>query len=372
MDNWIFLDEYYDLGIWTPSRAYLEEESQENERANKEKRENEKRMNEFEMLKYETMIQKSKCSSSRENTNAKDGKISKDASEIDNNVFRASHDKDNITEAFKQNEDKYLDDIIQLQAKNKDLENIVCKMGQSSQTLRMLTNEQTLYRENTRKLGLGYKDPCFLRQVVAYNPKLYDAHVLRQEFVKLDMHDTEEILNDAEETEVLEMLKMFELMESEVDETSKKHEILQNKIDHLLEANVANDVKNLVMHSRVEANQCDEVKIKLDVDEIETQNIELEHQVASLLKENEHLKLVYKNLFDSIKKTRFDHILSKVDSSPSSIVKSNIFKLEKESGEKKNLCENAKCELQTKIVELEKVLTQQTKDFDNVKLELSN
>ncbi|GJU39498.1 hypothetical protein Tco_1192455 [Tanacetum coccineum] len=48
---------------------------------------------------------------------------------------------------------------------------------------------------------------------------------------------------------------------------------------------------------------------------------------------------------------KFDHILSKVDSSPSSIAESNISELEKESGE--NICENTKCELQTKIVKLE-------------------
>ncbi|GJU06885.1 hypothetical protein Tco_1123315 [Tanacetum coccineum] len=41
-----------------------------------------------------------------------------------------------------------------------------------------------------------------------------------------------------------------------------------------------------------------------------------------------------------------------------------------ESGE--NVCDNAKCEFLTKFVELEKVLTQQTKDFNDVKLELSN
>ncbi|GJS55468.1 hypothetical protein Tco_0628830 [Tanacetum coccineum] len=41
-----------------------------------------------------------------------------------------------------------------------------------------------------------------------------------------------------------------------------------------------------------------------------------------------------------------------------------------ESGE--NVCNNAKCELLTKFVELEKVLTQQTKYFNDVKLELSN
>nr|GEZ17281.1 hypothetical protein [Tanacetum cinerariifolium] len=56
--------------------------------------------------------------------------------------------------------------------------------------------------------------------------------------------------------------------------------------------------------------------------------------------------------------------------SSSSIVDSHISKLEKESGQ--NSCESAKCELQTKIVELEKILIEQTKDYDDVKLKLSN
>ncbi|GKA96784.1 hypothetical protein Tco_0818879, partial [Tanacetum coccineum] len=59
--------------------------------------ENEYRLNEFEMQKQYMMIQKSKCNSSKEKTNAGDGNISKDASEIDNNNATDSHDKDNIT-----------------------------------------------------------------------------------------------------------------------------------------------------------------------------------------------------------------------------------------------------------------------------------
>ncbi|GJR98030.1 retrovirus-related pol polyprotein from transposon TNT 1-94 [Tanacetum coccineum] len=55
----------------------------------------------------------------------------------------------------------------------------------------------------------------------------------------------------------------------------------------------------------------DSVKnVKKDIDEIETINIELEHSVAKLLSENEnlrkereHLKSIYKDQFDSIKKT---------------------------------------------------------------------
>ncbi|GJY17701.1 hypothetical protein Tco_0389192 [Tanacetum coccineum] len=54
-----------------------------------------------------------------------------------------------------------------------------------------------------------------------------------------------------------------------------------------------------------------EAKVKNDIDVTETINIELEHSVAKLLAENEqlhkekeHLKQTYKDLFDSIKRTR--------------------------------------------------------------------
>ncbi|GJS51763.1 reverse transcriptase domain-containing protein [Tanacetum coccineum] len=155
------------------------------------------------------------------------------------------------------------------------------------------------------------------------------------------------------------------------------------------------DLFESVQRSKVEIKQCDEVKVKDDFDEIETKNIELEYRVASLIKENEHLKLTYKNLFDSIKKSRAQTKTSNVTQDEAENLKSQLFEfaetkfknilgkikffkkkqldisdLNKGSGE--NVCDNAKCEFQTKFVELEKVLTQQTKDFNDAKLELSN
>ncbi|GKB42811.1 retrovirus-related pol polyprotein from transposon TNT 1-94 [Tanacetum coccineum] len=47
-----------------------------------------------------------------------------------------------------------------------------------------------------------------------------------------------------------------------------------------------------------------EDKIKKDIEEIETINIELDHRVSKLIAENEHLKQTYKKLYDSIKPTR--------------------------------------------------------------------
>ncbi|GJV32847.1 retrovirus-related pol polyprotein from transposon TNT 1-94 [Tanacetum coccineum] len=45
-------------------------------------------------------------------------------------------------------------------------------------------------------------------------------------------------------------------------------------------------------------------KIKKDLEEIETINIELDHRVTKLIAENEHLKQTYKQLYDSIKPAR--------------------------------------------------------------------
>nr|GEW54469.1 hypothetical protein [Tanacetum cinerariifolium] len=179
--------------------------------------------------------------------------------------------------------------------------------------------------------------------------------------------------------------------------------------------------------SRVETNHCDEVKVKVNFDEIETKNIELEHQATSLIKENEHFKLTYQ-LFDSIKKlriqtktsnvtqneaenlksqlfefaeTKFNNILEKIeifkknhfDSFSSSYVDCNISELKKASGKKQNLFENEtsvlqikiyklekslakqtkeNCDFRSTVIHLEKIFAQKSKDFDDANLELSN
>nr|GEV72249.1 hypothetical protein [Tanacetum cinerariifolium] len=47
-----------------------------------------------------------------------------------------------------------------------------------------------------------------------------------------------------------------------------------------------------------------EEKIKRELEEIETINIELDHRVIKLVAENKHLKQTYKQLYDSIKSSR--------------------------------------------------------------------
>ncbi|GKE41561.1 hypothetical protein Tco_1468845 [Tanacetum coccineum] len=63
-------------------------------------------------------------------------------------------------------------------------------------------------------------------------------------------------------------------------------------------------IKKLKERIKSLSGNMNEDKIKKDIEEIETINIELDHRVSKLIAENEHLKQTYKQLYDSIKPTR--------------------------------------------------------------------
>ncbi|GJR79452.1 retrovirus-related pol polyprotein from transposon TNT 1-94 [Tanacetum coccineum] len=63
-------------------------------------------------------------------------------------------------------------------------------------------------------------------------------------------------------------------------------------------------IKKLKERIKSLSGKINEDKIKKDLEEIETINIELDHMVSKLIAENEHLKQTYKQLYDSIKPAR--------------------------------------------------------------------
>ncbi|GKF28683.1 hypothetical protein Tco_0095025, partial [Tanacetum coccineum] len=80
--------------------------------------------------------------------------------------------------------------------------------------------------------------------------------------------------------------------------------------------------ENIWQHSQFLKEKSNEAKVKHDIDVIETINIELEHKVAKLLKENKTLKKHYKELSDSIKTTR----AKTIEHTTSLIAKNDEFK----------------------------------------------
>ncbi|GJY43583.1 hypothetical protein Tco_0431796 [Tanacetum coccineum] len=63
-------------------------------------------------------------------------------------------------------------------------------------------------------------------------------------------------------------------------------------------------IKKLKERIKSLSGNMNEDKVKKDIEEIETINIELDHRVSKLIAENEHLKQTYKQLYDSIKPTQ--------------------------------------------------------------------
>ncbi|GJQ97740.1 hypothetical protein Tco_0008879 [Tanacetum coccineum] len=71
-----------------------------------------------------------------------------------------------------------------------------------------------------------------------------------------------------------------------------------------LELKYQNQALKSGQHGQILNETSNKAKIKKEIDVLETMNIELEHIVAKLCKENDTLKKHYKDLYDSIKITR--------------------------------------------------------------------
>ncbi|GJR62980.1 hypothetical protein Tco_1505142 [Tanacetum coccineum] len=81
----------------------------------------------------------------------------------------------------KEKENKYMDKEIEFEKKIKELDNIVYKVGQSAQTVHMLTKPQVFY-DDTHKQALGYQNPFYLKKAQRIKPTLYDEQAFLLQF----------------------------------------------------------------------------------------------------------------------------------------------------------------------------------------------
>ncbi|GJS53055.1 hypothetical protein Tco_0626417 [Tanacetum coccineum] len=131
---------------------------------------------------------------------------------------------------------------------------------------------------------------------------IYDIHLLE----KVDSNTTPDSANMSHRGGEIDQDAEHPLLNAELIKTKDMINDLKAQLQAktTLICNLKNQIKSVKEASN-------EVKVKNDIDVIETINIELEHSVAKLLaaneqlhKENEHLKQTYKELYDSIKKSR--------------------------------------------------------------------
>ncbi|GKA89256.1 hypothetical protein Tco_0811068 [Tanacetum coccineum] len=121
-----------------------------------------------------------------------------------------NHEKESLLQTFtvfknesKEKESKYMENEIDLEKKIKELDNIVYKVGQSTQTVHMLTKPQVFY-DDTRKQALGYQNLFYLKKAQWIKPTLYDGSVISSQ------HATSHVIDDEETLTLEELNKLFE------------------------------------------------------------------------------------------------------------------------------------------------------------------
>nr|GEV50369.1 reverse transcriptase domain-containing protein [Tanacetum cinerariifolium] len=129
-----------------------------------------------------------------------------------------SKEKELLTKTFnvfknesKENEAKNIDTKISLEKKVKELDNIVCKMGQSAQTVHILTKPQVFY-DNNLKQALGFQNTFYIKKAQRIRPMVYDSNVIAKETNVISIADSEETLMLEEESRSKMLLKQSEQM----------------------------------------------------------------------------------------------------------------------------------------------------------------
>ncbi|GKA34668.1 integrase, catalytic region, zinc finger, CCHC-type containing protein [Tanacetum coccineum] len=104
-----------------------------------------------------------------------------------------------LSEQLKEKEAKNIDKEIALEKKVKELDNIVYKMGQSTQTVHMLMKPQVFYDKNLKQ-ALGFQNSFYLKKAQQIRPMLYDDTVIAKETNVISIVDSEETLILEEES----------------------------------------------------------------------------------------------------------------------------------------------------------------------------
>ncbi|GJV17348.1 integrase, catalytic region, zinc finger, CCHC-type containing protein [Tanacetum coccineum] len=101
---------------------------------------------------------------------------------------------------FKQKENKYLEEFLDMKALKEKVEDKLYKQDQSLQTVHMLCKPKPYYDEQ-KKVAIGYKNPLCLTRAKQVQPALYNGHeIIKTNHVPAIVHNSEDTLEIAEIT----------------------------------------------------------------------------------------------------------------------------------------------------------------------------
>nr|GEW47066.1 hypothetical protein [Tanacetum cinerariifolium] len=212
----------------------------------------------------------------------------KQLSKEKSSISSLMEEKKKLKHDFKIQEDKFLDKEVDLEARIKDLENILLKRDQTVQTMYMLNPKPDAFYHPNQKMALGYLNPSYLKKAQMKQQSVYNGNLLLVEHEPPTVYDSEETLKLAQESR-----EKMRFLKKEIKPANYA------KINHLsgvewLQAQLR-DHKGKSSDTPSASNTLDPLNQKL-----ESKIVELEFQVVNYEREISHLKTTYKNLFDSI------------------------------------------------------------------------
>nr|GEZ28881.1 reverse transcriptase domain-containing protein [Tanacetum cinerariifolium] len=234
---------------------------------------------------------------------------------------------------FKQKENKYLEDFLDMKSLKEKVEYRLFKQDQSLQRVHMLCRLNPYYNK-LNKVAIGYKDPLCLTRAKQVQPALYNGHeIIKDNHVSAIVHNIEDTLEIAEITrrkindkikdpkyvthkaltkEIKEMKDVFKELESEVAQNivNKKHDEIQQKNifianDNLIVECLSKEVFYVVMNFELNVSRF--TKMHVADTTVEARCLELEAELSNLRDKSHndnHNELV--NHFSNLEWNSFD------------------------------------------------------------------
>nr|GEW05421.1 hypothetical protein [Tanacetum cinerariifolium] len=253
--------------------------------------------------------------------------LNKQLSKEKSSISSLIEEKKRLKHDFKTREDKFLDKEVDLEARIKDLKNILLKRDQIVQTMHMLNPKPDSFYHPNQKMALGYPNPSYLKKAQLKQQSLYNGNLLLEEHDPPAVYDSEETLELAQESHekmrfLKKEIKLANYAKINLLPGEKEYVILWNnwftkceecKYDKISFDKAYNDMqqkfKRLQAQLRdLKGKSSDTPSASNTIDplnkKLESKIVELEFQVVNYEREISHLKTTYKNLFDSIKSNR--------------------------------------------------------------------
>ncbi|GJT20566.1 hypothetical protein Tco_0890503 [Tanacetum coccineum] len=115
-------------------------------------------------------------------------------------IVIADQEVTSLKNDFKQKENKYLEEFLDMKALKEKVEDNLYKQDQSLQTVHMLCKPKPYYDEQN-KVAIGYKNPLCLTRAKQAHPALYNGHeIIKTNHVPAIVHNSEDTLEIAEIT----------------------------------------------------------------------------------------------------------------------------------------------------------------------------